>query len=491
MPYPLPPRAREWGWAGIAAAALTAVYLIAYGDFIGRFFAFDDFAILDQAERIAAGGIAGAWRVFLQPWPSFAQYRPLTNPGWFWLLRACFGLDPTRWTMVQLAAHTLNALLVFGIARRLLRSPVAGLATALIYASAPGHALAVRWIAFFTISGTALVYFLALWTWLAAPERWRVPATTALFVTALLCSEHAASFPIALGALAVLGQGRRDARRLVRELVPVWTVGAAYLGAKLLFLYVLWPRWNPLWATLFHNGYALDFDPATAVATLGRYVGATLAPVYRPAPPAAWCRTAGAVCLVLTLGLIAAAAWDVRRRWLGITACGCALFLVGLGPTLFLPGHIYPAYVGIPALGAALALVAPLAALPRGGAVSLALAAGFVGVHLHTTAITVRDEGDFRFIDMTGEVAARWLVTLDQLAGPGTREVVVPDDGLTQRMFGMAHRQFLCASYDVVRAPDIGTARAAPPERLVIPRASKALPPPAERWRAIVHDCPH
>ena len=131
MPYPLPPRARGWGWAGIVAAALTGVYLIAYGDFIGRFFAFDDFAILDQAERIAAGGIAGAWRASSQPWPSFAQYRPLTNPGWFWLLRACFGLDPTRWSMVQLAAHILNALLVFGIARRLLRSPVAGLATAL------------------------------------------------------------------------------------------------------------------------------------------------------------------------------------------------------------------------------------------------------------------------------------------------------------------------------------------------------------------------
>ena len=92
---------------------------------------------------------------------------------------------------------------------------------------------------------------------------------TALFVIALLCSEHAASFPLALGALAVLGQGRRDARRLMRELAPVWTVGAAYLGAKLLFLYVLWPRWDPLRAALFHNAYALDFDPATAVATLG------------------------------------------------------------------------------------------------------------------------------------------------------------------------------------------------------------------------------
>ena len=156
---------------------------------------------------------------------------------------------------------------------------------------------------------------------------------------------------------------------------------------------------------------------------------------------------------MLTLGLIAAAAWDVRRRWLGITACGSVLFLVGLGPILFLPGHIYPAYVGIPALGAALALVAPLTALPRGGAVSLAVAAGFVGIHLHTTAITVRDERDFRFIDMTGEVAARWLVTLDQLAGPGTREVVVPDDGIMQRMFGTAHRQFLCASYDACERP--------------------------------------
>jgi hypothetical protein len=137
-----------------------------------------------------------------------------------------------------------------------------------------------------------------------------------------------------------------------------------------------------------------------------------------------------------------------------------------------------------------LALVAPLAVLPRGGAVSMALAAGFVGVHLHSTAITARDDRDFRLIDMSAEIAAGWLVTLDQLAGPATREVVVPDNGLTQRMFGTAHRLFLCASYDVVRVPDIRAASAAPPERLVIPRASEA-PPPTERWGAIIHDCPH
>jgi hypothetical protein len=195
----------------VALATLTAVYLAAYGDLIDRFFAFDDFAVLAASDGLH--GPAGLVRLFV-PWPSFAQYRPLTTTGYFWLARVLFGLDPRRWMAVQLAAHVLNALVVFGIARRLLASSAAGLAAALVYASAPGHALAVRWIAFTTIWGTVLVYFLGLWTWLRAGDPWRLPATLALFVVALLCSEHAVSFPLAVTAVAVLGQARRDWRRL-------------------------------------------------------------------------------------------------------------------------------------------------------------------------------------------------------------------------------------------------------------------------------------
>jgi hypothetical protein len=130
-----------------------------------------------------------------RPGPPSALYRPLTSVGYFWTAWAVLGLDPTRWTLAQLGFHVVNALLVCAIASRLLESRPSGLAAALVYASAPGHALAVRWVAFITITGTTLVYFLGLWVWLRARECWCVPATLATFVVGLMCSEHAASFP--------------------------------------------------------------------------------------------------------------------------------------------------------------------------------------------------------------------------------------------------------------------------------------------------------
>jgi hypothetical protein len=390
--------------------------------------------------------------------------------------------------IVQLGAHVINAVLVYAIARRVLASPAAGLAAALVYASAPGHALAVRWIAFTTIWGTVLFYFLGLWAWVRAGERMRSRATLVPFLVALLCSEHAASFPLAVTALAVLGQGRRDWRKLARELAPVWIAGVLYVLVKVVYLSVVMPMSDPVSAELFSRAYRLSFSPRAFVETLGAYVAASLAPLYAPGRSMAWRSAAGVVTIVLTLA-VTVAALSTRRTWLSVTACGLVLFVVGLGPVVFLPEHTYPAYIGVGALGVALAIVAPLAALPRGGAVALAVAAGMVAVHLRVTAKTIRTEQDFTVIEHMGWDAARWLATLQRAAGPGTLEVIVPGTPHTRRLFGSAHRMFLCAPYVVRTVTDIASERSTP-QRLVLTRASGPIPSPAGGWHAIRRECP-
>jgi hypothetical protein len=463
---------------------------VAYGRFVGRFFAFDDFAWLDRTDRIHVHGPVDLLR-FLEPWPTFMLYRPLTTLGSFWTARTLLGVDPVRWSLALLGVHVVNALLAYGIARRLLGSRAGGLATALVYASAPGHALAVRWFSFFTITGTVLAYFAGLWIWLCARPRYRGPATLAAFVVALLCSEHAVSFPAGVTAVAVLAQGRRDWRRLAREVAPLWLVAGVYVAAKLLFLFVLEPRWDPSRAAATSAaGYGLTFDPLATLENLGRYVNAAVAPLYAPGRPAIWNRSAGAGTLILTAAAVAAVGLTRgRRAWLGVAACGLVLLHLGLVQVLFLPKHVFLAYVGVAALGAALAIVAPLTALPRGSAVALGAAAVFVAVHLGWTASTVRNEEDFRTVEGFSALAARWLSAVDHAAGAGTEEVIVPLDPATAALFGVAHRLFLCAAYDVHAVRDV-RAVTPRPGLVVVEHPAAPLADDLRGWRSVVHQCP-
>jgi hypothetical protein len=349
----------------------------------------------------------------------------------------------------------------------------------------------VRWFAYFTITGTVFTYFLGLWVWVRTSDRWRAPATLAVFAVSLLCSEHAVSFPAAVTAVAVLGQGRRDWRRLVRELAPLWVVGGAYVASKVLYMYVLLPRRSPAVAAYLHSAYALSFDPITALETLGRYVEATLAPLWAPGRSPSWHRAAGGVTLALTAAAVGCAILlPARQRYLERAACGLALLVIGLAPVLFLPTHVALAYIGVGALGLALAIVAPLRALPRGGTVALGVAALLVAIHLGSTATAFRTTHDFRVIEVNGQNAVRWLSALQAAAGPDTREVFVPSGELTGRLFGSAHRLFLCATYDVqvVQSTQRLEAR---PGRIVLHGLRATGPQPSDDWRSVVHDCTH
>jgi hypothetical protein len=474
----------------VVLLTLAAVYRGAYGDLVGRFFAFDDFAILEAADRIHVHGPSDLLQ-FLAPWPTFLHYRPFTSRGAFWTARALFGLDPVRWSVALLAVHVANAVLAYLVARRLLESRLAGLAVALVYASAPGHALAVRWFAFFTITGTVLAYLAGLCVWLYAPRRVRTPATLAMFAIALLCSEHAVTFFVAVTAVAALAQGRRDWRRIARDVGPFWALGALYLAAKTLYLFVLLPRRDPAAAAYARAaGYGLTFDPRLTLETLGRYLAAALAPLYAPGRSPEWYRTAGALALAIAVAL-AGAALAARRpaRWLGVAAFGMVLFLAGLVQVIFLSDHVFLSYVGVAALGTALAVVAPLTAVRGGSVLALAVAATFTAVHLRSTSVTVRTETEFRTVEALGTLGIRWLATVDQAARSGAEEVVVPLDQITSRLFGIAQRLFLCASYDVRPVRDIHAVPARPGLVVVQRAVESSAPGGPEGWRAVVRDC--
>lgn len=84
--------------------------------------------------------------------------------------------------------------------------------------------------------------------------------------------------------------------------------------------------------------------------------------------------------------------------------------------------------------------------------------------------------------------AARWLATVDGAARHDTREVVVPKNGNTDRLFGVAHRIFLCATYTVRTDPEVASVSVAP-GRVVLAGEGTLMPSAAQGWRTIRRDC--
>src|SRR6185369_6661218 len=144
-------------WRAAAAVVLLAVYSVArYRDALLSFFFLDDFWLLRTGAEFPWGSLFGFAQVFRPTHVGFQLYRPLTQTGYFALLWPLCGTDATGYHAVQLLAFVAAVLLVFAIARRLTGSVAGATGAGLIYATAPGHAVAVFWLAAFTMIGTAL-----------------------------------------------------------------------------------------------------------------------------------------------------------------------------------------------------------------------------------------------------------------------------------------------------------------------------------------------
>lgn len=478
-----------------AAASLVALYLWSYGDCRGAFFLNDDYREMRVANDIVIDSPLALGQ-FFRPQPFFLLYRPVTTVMYFYALRELFGHDPTRYHAVQLTIHVLNAILVYGIATRLFRAPAAGLAAALIYATAPGHAIATFWMVVITMAGTAFFYFLALSAWISvADARCRIALTYLLFGTALLASEHAITLPIALTLASAVLPERPDWRRIGREQCGLYVIAASYAAAKLYYIHYVMPRtFSPIEYALIQSHYGMVFAPGSVLRNVGHYLGYALSVAYAPDIGE---RTALLLGSVIVGAAVTSTAVVLLRRPTDATvrtgAFGLMLFVVALGPVAVLRAHAPPYYVGIAALGMALAIVAGARALPRTATVGPVLVALlFVGVHLTSTATRVRDGQDFKIFDGFSEKSARWLYTIATATkGRTPVEVVIPDDALEPvALANDVHKVLLCAPY-TLRTSKSPYAEAPAPGRIVL---RNALPLPQPRgfgrdWNWMVSAC--
>jgi hypothetical protein len=443
------PWPRRLGALAFAIIALTAFYVWTYGDFVGRFFFLDDFWELREANNIHIGSPLDLLQ-FFRPVPFFLLYRPFSTLTYFYAIAHLFGNYPPYFHATQITFHILNSLLVYAIADRLLLSRPFALATAFVYATAPGHAIAVCWIALFTMTGTAFFYFLGLWAWLQLAGRWRVPMTLLIYVVALLASEHAVTFPAALTLITLLFSPRYEWRRIVREQAAFYVIALAYVATKLIYMHYILPRTMPFALA----GYGMSLEPLSILSHIGRYLSYGIDALYTPHledAPGLWAGVAVVgIAAIATVGVVGGW-WTARPS--RVIAFGLDLYVVALAPVIILKAHQQSYYIGIAGLGLALAVIGFANALPRVSRIApVAVVGALLFVHFNSTAALVRTSLEFQLFEGGSESAANWLYRLSSLRWfPTVQEVVVPKDPVTARLFDdcEAHRIFLCASYRV------------------------------------------
>lgn len=213
----------------LIAVGVVFVYAVSrYADSIAGFFFLDDFWLL-HAVRV---GVDPLSRAFMHL-SSAGLYRPLTQEAYVFVLASLFNSDASGYHLVQLVFFGINSGLVVYIGYKLTQSWFRGLVTGILYAAAPGHVVAVFWIAAFTMTGTATVLFAAIGWWLYANGRSRIGGAAALQVVGLFCSEHAIALPALLFLISVCGpEGARPARAL-RTVASLAVIVAVYLVSRL------------------------------------------------------------------------------------------------------------------------------------------------------------------------------------------------------------------------------------------------------------------
>jgi hypothetical protein len=409
-----------------AVAALAVFYVASYGGATGTFFSFDDYWVMARADEIGVRGPLDVWRFFTLDHNGFVMYRPLSTTAYFWLLHALFGYDPAGYHAAHLALCVADAALVYGIATQALGRPGLGLATALLYAAAPGLAIAAYWVALCTVTGTAFFYLLALRVWLGTRRRL---AVVPVFLVALACAEHAVTLPLTLTLAIVLLEGRWPGRADLPALVPLYAIMIGYIGAKLVYFKV-----SLLAQFLLGIGYGITANPVSWLENLGRYGGYASAlpyPLVAPGLPASRpvaLALGGLLALAAAAVLVAARPGRPLSRETRVAAFGVAAFPVMLGPVLLLGNHLYGYYVAIAAAGLALATIAGLAALPRLG--RWAPAVGLIAtlaVHAGHNLNAVEREPELAFYRGFTRATARWLYTVQTIdrEHPEAREVVI------------------------------------------------------------------
>jgi hypothetical protein len=266
----------------LPGAGLIAIALTAYANSFNAGFALDNRGLLLEDPRLRAAtseNLALIWsHTYWWPYGESGLYRPLTTLSYLFNYAVLGnGGAAGGYHAVNLLLHALNVLLVFALARRVMRELLPAFFTAALWGAHPVLTESVTNIVGRAdlLAGTAVVGGLLCYARSAGTVGWRRLA-----------------WLISLAVLTALGAFSKESAVVILGVIPLyeWTVGTRNRRALLSGLFaalvpvaaMLWQRSsvlaasspavipytdNPLVAAPFWTG------KLTAIAVLGRYVG--------------------------------------------------------------------------------------------------------------------------------------------------------------------------------------------------------------------------
>lgn len=340
----------------ILAALLLALVMVVYQPALRAGFVWDDDKYVTENPLLTApDGLRQIW--FSTHTQS--QYFPLVYTT-FRLERRLWGLNPLGFHLVNILLHGINAILVWGVLRRL-RVPGAWVAAAL-FAVHPVQVESVAWVTELKNVESLLFYLLAVLAWIRWVERlggggWKYYLLAlGAGLLALFAKTTACTLPVAL-VLVLWLRGERLSWRRVAQVAP-FVAAAVAMG-----LVSVW--WEGNLGT-YNEETRLAFTFGQRVLIAGRalwfYAGKLAWPVNLCFSYPRWEVTGADWRPYLALAGCAGAAvalWFWRRR-LGVgVIAGIVFFVAALAPLLgfislytfqyaFVADHYqYPASIGL------------------------------------------------------------------------------------------------------------------------------------------------
>jgi tetratricopeptide (TPR) repeat protein len=256
----LPPERQDWagGYFGgssvnnlLAVSALVLVGFLVYFNSLSNGFVFDDYAVIVENKYINNPGtdfLSFFNRSYFKIAGGEASYRPVATLSYF-LIHLAAGLNPFYYHLTSVALHILNILLVYWIARLVLKNSLAALIAGLLFACHPAQTEAVDCIAYNEDLLCGLFFLLAFILYLkATPEDLKKTfvkyyiGSLFCFLLGLLSKEMAITLPaiIVLYDLSLRVEDRQTLSRslFLKTLKDRWLFYAGYLAVSLFYLSV-------------------------------------------------------------------------------------------------------------------------------------------------------------------------------------------------------------------------------------------------------------